>query len=167
MTFILLKKSIKGKIMKLVKLCFIALFTMTFAAQAQQPSWNDSQMAVWKVVEQSWVDDAAENGNWPKNYVHDKYVSWGADSGGPVYKDASIKWSRFGDDASDTLIYENSPVAITVEGSTAVVNYYATTVTTNAEGKRKRSVVRISEVLVKAGKKWKFLAGSSFEPKMN
>ncbi|MFT4993360.1 MAG: hypothetical protein ACI965_000379 [Paraglaciecola sp.] len=153
--------------MKLVKLCVFALFTIAFTAHGQQPSWNDAQMQVWKVVEQSWVDDVAENGNWPKDYVHDKYVSWGADSGGPVYKDASIKWSRFGDESNDTLIYETSPAAITVEGNTAVVNYYATSVTKNADDKHKRSVVRISEVLINDGKQWKFLAGSSFEPKMN
>jgi hypothetical protein len=40
-------------------------------------------------------------------------------------------------------------------------------VTKNADGKRERSVSRIAEVLVKDGKKWKFLAGSSFAPKMN
>lgn len=155
--------------MKFVKLWLLTLFTVTitFSAYAQQPSWTDAQMEVWKLVEQSWVDDAAENGNWPDNYIHDKYVTWGADSGGPVYKDASIKWSRFGDKDTDTLIYEISPAAITVEGSTAVVNYYATTVTKTANDSRERSVVRISEVLVKDGNKWLFLAGSSFAPAMN
>lgn len=153
--------------MKLRKLFFVGLIAIGFSAHAQQPSWNDSQMEVWKIVELSWVDDAAENGKWPKDYVHDKYVAWGADSGGPSYKDSSIKWSRFGDENNDTLIYEVSPAAITVEGNTAVVNYYATTVSKNAEGKHNRSVSRISEVLIKEGRKWVFLAGSSFEPKMN
>lgn len=153
--------------MKLVKLCFFILISMAFAVNGQQPTWDAAQMEVWKVVEQSWVDDAAENGKWPNDYVHDKYVAWGADSGGPVYKDSSIKWSRFVDESYDTLIYETSPAAITVEGNTAVVNYYATTVTKDDQDKRKRSVVRISEVLVKDGNKWMFLAGSNFAPKMN
>lgn len=155
--------------MNLVKLRLATLFALAiaFSTNAQQPTWNDSQMEVWSIVEQTWVDDAAENGDWPDKYVHDKYVTWGADSGGPVYKDASIKWSRFGDEGTDTLIYEISPAAITVEGSTAVVNYYATTVTKTADGGRERSVVRISEVLVKDGNKWLFLAGSNFAPEMN
>lgn len=147
----------------------MTLFTLTiaFSTNAQQPTWNDSQMEIWSIVEQSWVDDAEENGNWPANYVHDKYVAWAANSGGPLYKDASIKWSRFGDKDTDTLIYEISPAAITVEGSTAVVNYYATTVTKMADDSRERSVIRISEVLVKDGSKWVFLAGSNFAPAMN
>jgi hypothetical protein len=124
-------------------------------------------MEVWDIVQKSWVDDAAENGNWPKDYVHENYVSWGADSGGPSYKASTIKWSRYSDESSSTLIYENSPASITVVGDTAVVNYYSTTVMTDSEAKRERSVTRISEVLIRDGKKWMFLSGSNFEPKMN
>ena len=153
--------------MKYLKLSVFVFLGLAFSAQAQQPTWNDAQMEVWKVVEQSWVDDSKETGKWPKDYVHDKYVSWGADSAGPSYKDSSIKWSRFNDESSEMLIYEISPAAITVEGATAVINYYATTVSKDAKDERKKSIVRISEVLVKDGKRWMFLAGSSFEAKMN
>jgi len=153
--------------MTLIRLCFVTLFVFAFSAQAQQPSWTKSQMEVWNIVQKSWVDDAAENGNWPKDYIHDNYVSWGASSGGPSYKDSTIKWSRYSDESSSTLIYENSPASITVAGNTAVVNYYSTTVTTDPEGKRTRSVTRISEVLIQDGDTWIFLAGSTFEPKMN
>ena len=146
-----------------ITLSLAAMIAISLSAQAQQPSWSEAQMDVWKVVEASWVDDAEETGKWPAEYVHDKYVTWGADSAGPVYKDASIKWSRFGDEANTTLIYEISPAAITVEGSTAVVHYYATTVSENHKGDREREVVRIAETLVKSGNTWKFLAGSSFE----
>lgn len=157
--------------MKLLRLCFVTLFftlfVFVFSAQAQQPTWNKSQMEVWEIVQKSWVDDAAENRNWPKNYIHNNYVSWSASSGGPSYKDSTIKWSRYSDESSDTLIYDNSPASITVADDTAVVNYYSTTVSTDSEGKRKRSVTRISEVLIREGKKWMFLSGSTFEAKMN
>jgi hypothetical protein len=153
--------------MQLIRLCFVTLLVFVFSAQAQQPSWNEAQMEVWDIVQKSWVDDAAENGNWPKDYVHENYVSWGADSGGPSYKASTIKWSRYSDESSSTLIYENSPASITVVGDTAVVNYYSTTVMTDSEAKRERSVTGISEVLIRDGKKWMFLSGSNFEPKMN
>ena len=153
--------------MKLIRLYFVTLLFFVFSAQAQQPSWNQSQMEVWDVVQKSWIDDAAENGKWPKDYVHNNYVSWGATSGGPSYRDSTIKWSRYSDESSTTLIYENSPASITVVGDTAVVNYHSTTVASDSEGKRKRSVTRISEVLIKNGKRWLFLSGSTFEPKMN
>lgn len=149
--------------MKLITLGSLAVLALAFNSHAQQPSWSDAQMDVWKVVQASWVDDVAENGKWPADYVHDKYTTWSADAAGPLYKDAAIKWSRFGDESSTTLIYELSPAAITVEGNTAVVHYSATTVTENYKSDRNREVIRISETLVKSGNSWKFLAGSSFE----
>lgn len=153
--------------MRKITIGLAAMIAISVSAHAQEPSWSKAQMEVWTVVEASWVDDAEETGKWPADYVHDKYVTWGADSAGPVYKDASIKWSRFGDEANNTLIYEISPAAITVEGSTAVVHYYATTVSENHKGDREREIVRIAETLVKSGNTWKFLAGSSFQPDMD
>jgi hypothetical protein len=150
--------------LKTIKFSVLALLALAVSAQAQPPTWTEAQMEVWSFVQQSWADEAAENGKWPGDYVHEKYVSWGADSAGPIYRESAIKWSRFSADSSETLIYETSPAAITIEGTTAVVNYSAISVRKNAEGKRNRTVVRLSEVLVHNGEKWVFLAGSSFEP---
>ena len=61
----------------IIRLGAIAACLFAVSAFAQQPSWNDAQSEVWALVEQSWVDDVAENGKWPADYVHDKYVSWG------------------------------------------------------------------------------------------
>ena len=60
-------------------------------------------------------------------------------------------------------MYESSPISSTAAGDTAVVNDYSTTVTTYPEGKRKRSVTRVTEVLIKDGKKWMLFSGSTFE----
>ena len=142
--------------------CLVAV-----SANAQQPAWNDSQSEVWALVEQSWVDDVAENGKWPVDYILDKYVAWGDGDAAPRYKDATIAWSRFGDESNDTLMYEVSPAAIAVENDTAVVHYYVTTVTEDSSGKRSRNVGRITEVLVRNGRSWKWLAGVDYEPKLN
>ena len=48
---------------------FVGLF-WTVSAQAQMPTWNAEQSEVWAYVEQSWVDDVAENGRWPADYTH-------------------------------------------------------------------------------------------------
>lgn len=137
------------------------------SANAQQPSWNDAQMEVWKLIEQSWVDDVAENGKWPADYVHEYYTSWGDGDAAPSDKDSAIAWSRFGDENNDTLMYEVSPEAITVVGGTAVAHYNVTTVTENSKGERNRSVGRITEVLIRVGGSWKWLAGVDYEPKLN
>ena len=64
-------------------------------------------------------------------------------------------------------MYEVSPEAIVVVGDTAVVHYNATTVTENHKGDRETVVSRISEVLVRDSGNWKFLAGTSYMPKLN
>ena len=137
------------------------------SVNAQEPSWNDAQSEVWALVEQSWVDDVAENGKWPADYIHEKYVAWGDGDAAPRYKDATIAWNRFGDESNDILMYEVSPEAIVVEKDTAVVHYNVTTVTKDSSGDREQNVGRITEVLVRDGRSWKWLAGVDYEPKLN
>ena len=54
-----------------IRLGVIAACFFAVSANAQQPSWNDAQTEVWALVEQSWVDDVAENGKWPADYILD------------------------------------------------------------------------------------------------
>ncbi|MBT8098213.1 MAG: nuclear transport factor 2 family protein [Gammaproteobacteria bacterium] len=137
------------------------------AANAQPPSWNAAQTEVWKAIEQSWVDDVAENGKWPKDYIHDAYVNWGDTSAAPQYADSAIKWNRFSDESSTVLMYEISPAAIVVVGDTAVAHYDLVSVTENYKGDRSREVGRITEILIRQGRNWKWLSGVNFQPKLN
>ena len=151
----------------LLRLGVLSVFFFAASANAQEPSWNDEQKAVWAAVEQSWVDYVAENGKWPADYLHDRYVAWGDGDAAPRYKAASIAWSRFGDESNTILMYEVSPAAIVVENGTAVVHYHATTVSENNDGKRTQRISRITEVLIREGRSWKWLAGVDYEPKLN
>ena len=66
--------------MKLRILTATAMIAMALSApivaQAQTPSWTIEQMAVWKVVADSYVDEVAKNGKWPNAYVHDNVVRY-------------------------------------------------------------------------------------------
>ncbi len=140
-------------------------FGASQAAIAQAPTWSTEQTAVWKVVEQSWVDDVAQNGKWPSTYVDDNVVSWGADTPSPQYKASMEKWNRFNNSQSKTLQYEVSPLAIAISGNTAVVNYTALQVTQRATDKPEREATGIVETLVRDGKGWKFLSTTGFDMK--
>ena len=140
---------------------------LTASVNAQQATWNDAQKEVWGLVQQSWMDDVAENGKWPAEYIHDSYVSWGDSSAAPRYKDAVVAWSRFSDENNKTIMYEVTPAAIVVVMDTAVVHYHATTVTEDHKGERKQSVSRISEILIRDGSSWKWITGINYEPKLN
>lgn len=139
----------------------------TVSVYAQQPSWNEAQSEVWALVEQSWADDVAENGKWPIDYIHDKYAGWGDGEAAPRYKDSVIAWTRFGDESNTVLMYEVSPEAIVVEGDTAVIHYNLTTVSEDTKGKRNQRVGRATEVLVRNGQTWKWLAIAGYDPKLN
>lgn len=140
-------------------------FCFAGASVAQAPTWNAEQTAVWKVVSQSWADEAAQNGKWPASYVDDNVISWSQENPMPIYKDSLIKWSRFNESQGKTIHYDISPAAIAIKGDTAVVNYVATNVSQRGTDKPDRDVNAIIETLVKDGNSWKFLSTSSFSLK--
>lgn len=135
------------------------------ASVAQAPTWNAEQSAVWKVVSQSWADEAAQNGKWPGTYVDDNVVSWSQENPVPIYKDSLVKWSRFNEKQAKMIHYDISPAAIAIRGDTAVVNYVATNVSQRGTDKPDRDVNAIIETLVREGNGWKFLSTSSFSLK--
>lgn len=131
-------------------------------ASAQMPTWSPEQAAVWKVVEQSWVDDVAQNGKWPANYADPQMLSWSPDFPSPRGKDSAVRWSKFGNSQSKTLQYEVTPLAIALSGNTAVVSYTAVVVSQRGTDKPERERDAITETLVRSGDTWKFLATTSF-----
>lgn len=146
------------------------IFAIVLAIVVANPAvadWSEEQTAVWSVVEQSWVDDAEETGEWPTAYVAEGYSSWGETDALPsnlAQADASV---RFGDESSTTRFYQVKPVTISINGDTAVVNYYSTVVSENSEGKREREVSAITETLVRRDGAWLFLGSSGWSPELN
>jgi len=136
-------------------------------AFAQLPSWNAEQTAVWQIVQNSWVDDVAENGRWPANYVHDNFVIWSNDLPVPRAKDQYIRTTQFLDAGTTILFYDIAPAAIVVENDTAVVHYHAIYVTEDEKAERERSVDQIVEVLVRENGSWKYLSVFAFSTTPN
>lgn len=137
-------------------------------ALAQAPSWTPDQQSVWAVIEQSWKDEVDRNGRWPTSYVDANVVTWGPEFPMPRYRESMERWTRYYDKAAKTVQYEIQPMAIVLNGNTAVVNYGAVTMSQRevARGenppKPERDVVGITETLVRTAGGWKFLATTSF-----
>ena len=135
---------------------------------AQAPSWSADQRAVWAVIEQSWKDEVDRNGRWPGNYVDANVVTWGPEWPMPRYRESMERWVRYYDKAGRTVQYEIQPMAITMSGNTAVVNYGAVTMSQRevARGenppKPEREMVGITETLIRTPGGWKFLSSTAF-----
>lgn len=136
-------------------------------AQAQFPTWDDEQQAVWDFVARSWVDDVAENSRWPTEYVHDSVVDWGDSQPAPRGIDKITEWTRFEDEGNETIFYEITPAAIVVVDDTAVVHYHLMVVEEDDEGERETSVAGLIETLVRQNGTWRYVSLSGFEPKFN
>jgi len=145
-------------------LVIAGIFACTIA-QAQMAQWSKAQVEVWGVVSASWVDEQKQNGKWPADYTHENYASMGDTSLAPRMLKDSIRWSEFSSGNTSMLIYQITPMAIQMADDTAVVFYVAETVSENSDKKREQESRYIVETLVKDGGKWKFLAGSNFQPK--
>lgn len=146
-----------------IRLPLIAVVFFASSVYAQAPSWSDAQVEVWTVVQQSWKDDVAKNGKWPAEYAHQKFMSWG-DSPAPRDRDTYAKWVRMNEATSSTFWYENTPLAIIIEGETAVVMYSSLVGEESKSGDRSFTPSSIVEVLRQVGEKWQFLASTSVAP---
>jgi hypothetical protein len=137
--------------------------SVPYALSAQMPSWSAEQKAVWAYVEQSWVDDAAQNGKRPADYADPQMIAWGASHPSPRGREAMIRWGRFEATQGKTLQYEITPQAISISGNTAVVAYTVFMVREEGtEKKVERAREGVVETLVRSGSGWKYLATSGF-----
>lgn len=141
----------------------LALSLTSSIAFAQSTMWSAEQAEVWQIVEQSWVDEVANNKKWPADYLVDDAVSWGATWPSPRSKTSIIKWSRFNDTQSETLQYENIPVSIVIHDDTAVVMYTNVSVAQSGKEKPERSTGGTIETLVRTEDGWKFIALTGFD----
>ena len=130
---------------------------------AQTPTWSDEQKDAWAFIEQSWKDAKAENGKWPKNYLHENALAWGPSKIHPQSREQILKWQRYSDDQRDIVMYELYPLAIAIGGDTAVVNYALQVVGENARKERGTSHEGVIDVLTKVDGEWKLLATNGFE----
>ena len=147
---------------------FFIIFCLTCAlaipySLAQTPGWSDEQTDAWNYIEQSWEDAQAENGKWPKNYLHENALAWGPSKIHPQSRDQILKWQRYSDEQRDIVMYELYPLAIAVAGDTAVVNYALQVVGENAQQERGTSYEGVIDVLTKVEGEWKFLSTNGFE----
>ena len=140
----------------------LTLLAMAPLASAQMPTWSAEQGEAWKVIQQSWVDDVAQNGKWPANYADPQFVVWSSEFAAPRGKDSAVRWTKFQNGQGKVIQYELSPQSISLSGDTAVVTYALTVVSQRGTDKPDWGKEAIVETLVRTATGWKFLSSTSF-----
>ena len=134
----------------------VALCALAGAAIADTASTD--QQDIWKVEQQQWKQAAAKDDSWLDTLVHPNLRYW--ETGSPMPRDrASLKhWARYNNESGTVLEQELFPISTTVTGNVAVVQYNYLMARENLKKEREVVTGHYTDVLMKDGGKWLFIA---------
>lgn len=143
---------------KFISVAAISLALCVLAGRASAETWNADQQELWKVEQQQWKLAAAKDLSWIDTLVHPNLRYW--ETGAPMPRDrASIKhWSKYDASAGTVLEQEIFPISATVTGNVAVVQYHYIIARENYKKERETVTGHYTDVLMKDGGHWLFIA---------
>lgn len=125
-------------------------------AYAQEAA--DDQAAVWAAVEAIWMAEARADNDGIDAMLTEDFMGWNNNAPTPRSKVSSRMWRRFSQEQEKAMQHELFPLSIVVRGDTAVAHYLYS----NAVQKKNKEVVvsngRFTDILVRDGASWKFIA---------
>ena len=143
---------------RIVSLTAVSFVLCAFAGAASAQAPSQDQQEIWKVEQQQWKMAAAKDTGWIDSLVHPnlRYCETGA----PMPRDrASIKqWSRYDNESSTVLEQQLFPISTTITGNVAVVQYYYMMARENYKKERETVTGHYTDVLIKDGGNWRFIA---------
>jgi hypothetical protein len=96
---------------------------------------------------------------------HDDFIGWGVGEEEPTTKTDRLRAFAAGLEAYELVSFDPRPLAVNVQGNTGVLIYEATAVTRNrATGEEATSVVRWTDVAVREGERWLWIADHGTVP---
>ncbi|MBC7789716.1 MAG: nuclear transport factor 2 family protein [Anaerolineae bacterium] len=148
-------------IRRLYLLVPFALAALANSAAAQ--TWSTEQQEVWKLEEQQWKMAAAKDASWIDKMVHNNLSYWDNDQVAPQNKASLTRWNRYNSGNTTTLEQEIFPISVTITGNVAVAQYRYTTARENTKKERETISGRYTDVFVKDGGRWMFIAWAGGE----
>ena len=145
--------------MSVRRLCLslpLALALVASAASAQ--TWSAEQQEIWKLEEQQWKMAAEKDASWIDKMVHPNLSYWDTDDVAPRNKASLARWNRYSSSNSTVLEQELFPISVTITGNVAVAQYRYTAARENYKKEREMVSGRYTDVFMKDGKDWKFIA---------
>jgi hypothetical protein len=143
---------------RIVSWAALSLVICAFSGTASAQTLSADQQEVWKVEQQQWKMNAAKDMSWIDTLLHPNIKIW--ETGAPMPRDkASLKqWSRYEVESGTVLEQEILPISTTVTGNVAVVQYYYMVARENYKKERETVTGHYTDVLMKEGGRWQFIA---------
>jgi Domain of unknown function (DUF4440) len=136
-------------------LLFLAL--AGFAASTEAQTWTPEQQEIWKLEELQWKMNMDKDVSWIDKMVHPSISVWEAGRPAPQNKASITRWNRYSNASSTVLEQEIFPIAATITGNVAVVQYSYTMVREDAKKDREMVTGHWTDVLIKEGGRWMFI----------
>jgi hypothetical protein len=136
----------------------LSLVLVAFTGAASAQTWSPDQQEIWRFEEQQWKMNAEKDQSWIEKMVHPNISYWDVDRPAPQNKASLAKWNRYTSASSTVLEQEIYPISITITGNIAVVQYRYSIARENLKKERETVMGRYTDVLVKEGGRWLFLA---------
>jgi hypothetical protein len=142
----------------LSKLSVVCLALASLVGTASAASWTPDQQEIWKFEEQQWQMSRDKDDSWIDKMVHANLSYWETGQAMPQDKASLARWNRYGNSNSTVLEQELYPISITITGNVAVVQYYYRVARENYKKEREAATGRYTDVLLKEGSGWRFIA---------
>lgn len=134
----------------------LALVLVASAASAQ--TWSAEQQGIWKLEEQQWKMAADKDDSWIDKMAHPNLSYWDNDQVMPRNRASLKRWNRYSNANSTVQEQELFPISITITGNVAVAQYRYTVARENYKKEREVVSGRYTDVFMKDGGQWKFIA---------
>jgi hypothetical protein len=144
--------------MKHLRSVVYVLILMAVAASASAQTWTSEQQEVWKLEEQQWQMAKDKDASWIDKMVHPNLSYWDVDQPGPQNKASLQRWNRYNNSNATVLEQELFPISVTITGNIVVVQYRYSVARENYKKERETVTGRYTDVLVKEGGRWLFIA---------
>ena len=144
-------------------LSLLCLAVAVLSAPAGAQTWNAEQQELWKMEELQWKMNAAKDASWIPKMVHPNMSAWENDSPAPQSMASLTKWNRHAAGQSTTLEYELYPLAATITGNVAVMQYTYRSASENGKKEHRYANGRWTDVLIKENGVWKFITWAGGE----
>lgn len=134
----------------------IALAALATTVSAQ--TWTAEQKEVWNLEDQQWKMAKDKDLSWIDKMAHANLSYWDSDQIAPQNKASLTRWNRYSSSNTTVLEQEIFPISMTITGNIAVAQYRYTVARENYKKERETFTGRYTDVLVKEGGRWMFIA---------